>query len=163
MKAASLDSRLTDVEVAIDGGGGGGGAPTNATYVTLSTNAMLTNERVLTAGTGITLTDAGAGSTITVATTAEPAGSIATHNAVTTGAHGMSALGASIVAEVFAFDIRTTLGLGAAAIAATLDAIPDPVASVDFAQQQALRFRIENRTSDPAAPAVGEVWLRTDL
>jgi hypothetical protein len=45
----------------------------------------------------------------------------------------------------------------------TLDTIPAPVASVDFAQQQALQFRIENRTSDPAAPAVGEIWLRTDL
>jgi len=45
-------------------------APIDATYVTLSTNATLTGERVLTAGTGITLTDAGAGSTITAATTA---------------------------------------------------------------------------------------------
>jgi hypothetical protein len=69
----------------------------------------------------------------------------------------MSALGASIVAEVFAYDVRVLLGVN------SLDAIPDPVASVDFAQQQALRFRIENRTSDPGSPAVGEVWLRTDL
>ena len=45
----------------------------------------------------------------------------------------------------------------------TLDTIPAPVASVDFAQHQALQFRIENRTSDPGAPAVGEIWLRTDL
>lgn len=43
------------------------GAPTDATYVTLSTSGLLTNERVLTAGTGITVTDAGAGSTVTVA------------------------------------------------------------------------------------------------
>lgn len=48
-------------------GGGGGGAPTGAQYVTLATNASLTDERVLTAGTGITLTDGGAGSTITAA------------------------------------------------------------------------------------------------
>jgi hypothetical protein len=47
--------------------GGGGGAPTNASYVVLGTNGTLTNERVLTAGSGITLTDAGAGSTITIA------------------------------------------------------------------------------------------------
>lgn len=45
----------------------------------------------------------------------------------------------------------------------TLDAIPEPVAPVDFAQQEATRFRIENRTSDPVSPAVGEIWLRTDL
>ncbi len=47
--------------------GGGGGAPTNASYVVLGPNGTLTNERVLTAGSGITITDAGAGSTGTVA------------------------------------------------------------------------------------------------
>jgi hypothetical protein len=48
------------------GGGGGGGAPTSAQYVTLATDATLSNERVLTAGENVTLTDAGAGSTVTV-------------------------------------------------------------------------------------------------
>lgn len=43
------------------------GAPTDATYVTLTSNGTLTNERTLTAGTGITLTDGGAGSTVTAA------------------------------------------------------------------------------------------------
>jgi hypothetical protein len=50
-------------------GGGGGGAPTTATYVTLSTDATLTNERVLTAGSGITITDNGAGNTVVIAAT----------------------------------------------------------------------------------------------
>lgn len=63
-----MDARTRLIEL-IQAYAGGGGAPTNATYVTLSTNGTLTNERVLTAGTGITLTDAGAGSTITVAVT----------------------------------------------------------------------------------------------
>jgi hypothetical protein len=49
------------------GSGSGGGAPTDAQYVTLATNASLSDERVLTAGTGITLTDGGAGSTATIA------------------------------------------------------------------------------------------------
>lgn len=49
--------------------GGGGGAPTGAEYVVLSTDGTLTNERVLTAGSGITLTDAGAGSTLTIEAT----------------------------------------------------------------------------------------------
>jgi len=53
---------------------GGGGAPTDATYVTLSTNATLTDERVLTAGTAITVTDGGAGSTVTVGVTASSIG-----------------------------------------------------------------------------------------
>jgi len=47
-------------------GGGGGGAPTGASYVTLSTNGSLTHERVLTASARVTITDAGAGSTVTL-------------------------------------------------------------------------------------------------
>lgn len=53
----------------LTGGGGSGGAPTNAEYVVMSLNGTLTNERVLTPGTGISLTDAGAGSTATIANT----------------------------------------------------------------------------------------------
>lgn len=45
----------------------GGSAPGDASYITLGTNGTLTNERVLTAGSGVTLTDAGAGSTVTIA------------------------------------------------------------------------------------------------
>ena len=45
----------------------------------------------------------------------------------------------------------------------TLDAIPIAVASVNFNGQQATSFRIENRTDDPVAPAIGQVWLRTNL
>ena len=60
-------------------------------------------------------------------------------------------------------DVVVSGGGTAMTLDMTLDTIPDPVASVDFAQQQALRMRIENRTSDPGAPAEGEIWLRTDL
>ena len=55
--------------VTISASGGGGGAPTGAEYVTLSTNGSLTHERVLTAGTGISITDGGAGSTVTIDST----------------------------------------------------------------------------------------------
>jgi hypothetical protein len=48
---------------------GGGGAPTTAQYVTLATDATLTNERVLTAGSGISITDGGAGNPVTIAAT----------------------------------------------------------------------------------------------
>jgi len=34
---------------------------------------------------------------------------------------------------------------------------------VDFAKQQATALVIENRVSDPATPANGQIWLRTDL
>ena len=47
---------------------GGGGAPTGAEYLTLSSNGTLTHERVLTAGTGISFVDGGAGTTLTVST-----------------------------------------------------------------------------------------------
>lgn len=46
--------------------GGGGGAPTNATYVVISLDATLTDERVLTSGNGISLTDGGAGGNATI-------------------------------------------------------------------------------------------------
>lgn len=49
--------------------GGGGGAPTNAQYVVLASNGTLTNERTLTAGTGIMITDGGANSTVTISAT----------------------------------------------------------------------------------------------
>lgn len=53
--------------VTISSTGGGGGAPTTSQYVTLALDAALSAERVLTAGTGLALTDAGANSTVTLA------------------------------------------------------------------------------------------------
>lgn len=65
--------------------GGGGGAPTNASYVTMALNATLTNERVLTAGTNITITDGGANGPVTIAA-ATGAPSTATYVTMTTDA-----------------------------------------------------------------------------
>lgn len=61
--------RLTQ---AVNSGGGGGGAPTNASYVVLGLDAGLTAERVLTAGSGISITDGGANGPVTVACTVAP-------------------------------------------------------------------------------------------
>ena len=58
--------------------GGGSGAPTTAQYVTLATDGDLSAERVLTQGTGISIVDGGAGSTVTISATGgggTPAGS----------------------------------------------------------------------------------------
>lgn len=46
-------------------GGGGAGAPTNATYVTMTLNATLTNERTAAVTSPITLTDGGANNPVT--------------------------------------------------------------------------------------------------
>lgn len=57
----TISSRLTS-----SSGGGGGGAPTDAQYVTMALNGTLTDERVLTSGTGLNLTDGGAGGNATL-------------------------------------------------------------------------------------------------
>jgi len=59
----------TEYNLTDTGGGGGGGAPTDAQYVTLAANGDLSNERILTAGNGLTLTDNGAGSTVVLTVT----------------------------------------------------------------------------------------------
>ena len=64
VKRCSSTSPVTFVNVE----GGGAGAPTDASYVCIGLNASLTAERVLTAGNGIVLTDAGANGNATLST-----------------------------------------------------------------------------------------------
>jgi hypothetical protein len=103
-------------------------APVDAQYLTLALNGALTNERRLVAGTGLTGTDAGAGAdyTLEVAATvlSDLSGVISdlsTHEGLTSGAHGISVFGATLVDDVDAAAARTTLGLGTAATSATGD------------------------------------------
>jgi hypothetical protein len=56
--------------------GGGGGAPTDASYVVIGADSTLTDERVLTAGSNITITDGGAGGNITIAASGGGGGSL---------------------------------------------------------------------------------------
>jgi len=72
-------------------GGGGGGAPTNAEYVVMSLNGTLTNERVLAAGVGISVTDGGPGSNATIANTG------VTSNVAGTGISVSGATGTSTI------------------------------------------------------------------
>lgn len=53
----------------IDTIGAGVFAPATSQFVTLAADAGLTNERILTAGTGITITDSGAGNPVTISLT----------------------------------------------------------------------------------------------
>ncbi|GAH25086.1 unnamed protein product, partial [marine sediment metagenome] len=68
----------------------GGGAPTDATYVTLSINATLTEERVLTAGTNISVTDGGVGGNVTIATINNPAFSTSVTSPIIYGSSAVS-------------------------------------------------------------------------
>lgn len=52
-------------------GSGSSGAPTDATFLTLTGNATLSSERVLSAGANIKMTDGGANSTLTIAALSE--------------------------------------------------------------------------------------------
>jgi len=62
-----------------------GGAPSTDSYVVLSASASLPNERVLTAGTNITITDGGAGGNVTITSTAGGVSNVATGTGLTGG------------------------------------------------------------------------------
>ena len=71
------------------GGGGGGGAPVNATYLTLSLDATLTDERVFSPTARFAITDNGAGSTYVLdLALAGTAGTYAYPASLTTDAYG---------------------------------------------------------------------------
>lgn len=83
----------TDGSGTLSWAAGGSGAPTTAQYVTLATDATLTVERVLTAGDGIKLTDAGAGSTVTVSSDFKPNDTFELYDDFITGNVGANGIG----------------------------------------------------------------------
>lgn len=66
-EGASLTDDLDNDAISVSIGGGAGAAPKNATYIVVSLNGTLTQERTFANGTGITHTDGGAGGNFTVA------------------------------------------------------------------------------------------------
>lgn len=82
--------------------GVGGGAPVGASYVTLAVDGTLTSERVLTGTSNqITITDAGAGSTVTLSTPQD----IGTASIVQFGSIGVKAAAPSKVSYYSAYDV----------------------------------------------------------
>ena len=80
---------VTTVTVDSTGGGGGGGAPTNAKYLTLGTDATLTQERVFTPSARFSYVDGGAGASyaLDLNVTGVSAGSY-TYASITVDAYG---------------------------------------------------------------------------
>ncbi|MBN2543227.1 hypothetical protein JXI42_10215 [bacterium] len=66
---------------------------------------------------------------------------------------------------VYTFNNTDSVGIGTTTPGAKLDVNGDVniEGDVDFNQNEAKNFRIENRTSDPASPLPGQMWIRTDL
>lgn len=94
---------------------------------------------------------------------------VAAHEADTTAVHGIADTSALVVTtDPRLSDARTPTAHATSHKLAGSDVIllnefGNPTGSVEFNQQQVLQMRVENRTSDPGSPAVGQVWFRTDL
>lgn len=153
----TLVGRLKTLE-----GSAASNAPADATYVTLSANGTLSAERVLTAGTGITLTDGGANSTVTVATTAYLPGG--TDVAVADGGTGASTaanartnLGVSIGSDVQAYSANLDEYAGVNPTAAGLALLDDASAADQLATLGLTATAAELNTLDGITSTVTEL------
>ncbi len=105
-----------------------GASPLAATYVTVTANAILPNERILTGGTDIDVTDGGAGGNITISLTVGASyfrltatGRVIGSDAGTSNTGDNVILGGALAGDVNIADGVIALGQNAFAVAAQLD------------------------------------------
>jgi hypothetical protein len=90
-------------------GGGSGGAPNTATYLVTSLNGTLTNERAITNGANISLTDGGANGSFTVATVQNPTFTTSVTTPILQSSGGLTITSAA--GTTVAIDAGTTIEL----------------------------------------------------
>lgn len=131
--ATNVQQALEDL-AAGGGGGGGGGAPTTATYITTTANGTLTNERVLTQGSGISLTEDAIAGTMTVA--------LGSHT------HTAEAITSGTLPSAVAFPTADGTGFSNAVKARLLVELPDGVDLSGFADGALLKVDASSGSGD---------------
>ena len=122
--ASNVQQALEDLAAGVGDGPGSGGAPTTATYLTVTPNGTLTNERVLTQGSGITLTENAVAGTMTVA--------LGSHT------HTAEAITSGTLPSAVAFPTADGTGFSNAVEARLLVELPVDGGVLDIAQQSTL-------------------------
>ena len=138
--------------------------PLTATYITVTPDTKLPNERVLTAGSGITITDGGANSSITIASSGQnaigPTGSLqlAAGSGSFSGSSSLLFLTASNLLQIVG-DISASINISASSFygdGSNLTGITASAVSVADGPVGSLQFRVDT-------PVSGEISGSTNI